>query len=319
MSKTHACKKIKINISSPLFIFDEMDGTFEDYGENTYECAGRRLDTLPSDLEAALTYLNFNHNIITDVSEPLRSLSSLVHLHCSHNRLLSLPPLPDTLQVLRANTNKLTQLCKLPARLRMLDIADNILTELPELPDSLTTLYANGNYLSAFPTQIHSSLRVCVLSMNCFKSISHVPSSVIELHLFGNELTSLPELPACLETLGCGHNKLASLPRLPVKLRYLDCSHNVLTHLPQIPDSVYYLKAAGNALVTLHGSAPAAMEVLLATENVFECETKLLKNGICVSVEMWTSIQRRYARRVVRHVVTKGYEWTACLCFIPMS
>jgi E3 ubiquitin-protein ligase SspH2 len=72
-----------------------------------------------------------------------------------------------------------------------------------------------------------------------------------KLHLEGFGLTTLPELPACIENLYLYNNLLTSLPRLPPRLKSLGASDNRLTSLPELPESLEILSVRYNQLVTL--------------------------------------------------------------------
>jgi hypothetical protein len=66
-----------------------------------------------------------------------------------------------------------------------------------------------------------------------------------------NYLTTLPKLPATLDTLICGNNQLTSLPTLPTSLIELDCRYNQITSLPAIPNSLLILSCISNQLTNL--------------------------------------------------------------------
>jgi Leucine-rich repeat (LRR) protein len=77
-----------------------------------------------------------------------------------------------------------------------------------------------------------------------------------KLICFGNELTSLPELPSSLEVLECYNNKLFSLPKLPSTLKVLECCNNNLTSLPALPFTLEKLCCDRNKLTYLPALPP---------------------------------------------------------------
>jgi uncharacterized repeat protein (TIGR01451 family) len=78
-----------------------------------------------------------------------------------------------------------------------------------------------------------------------------LPQGLQVLHCWGNQITSLPPLPAALLDLNCGDNQLTSLPILPVSLKVLKCYSNLLTNIPFLPDSLKQLSCSFNFLSAL--------------------------------------------------------------------
>ena len=117
--------------------------------------------------------------------------NSLEELHCSYNKLASLPNLPNSLKELHCPRNKLASLPDLPNSLKEVYLGHNKLTSLPDLPNSLKELYLGHNKLTSIPK---------------------LPNLLQGLYCSGNQLTSLPNLPNSLKKLYCDHNQLISLP-----------------------------------------------------------------------------------------------------------
>ena len=91
---------------------------------------------------------------VTFVSEHLPDLSrfyKLKNLSCYNNKLVCLPLLPSTLEILWCSNNKLTYLPELPSMLIRLECYNNELTYLPLLPPSLETLMCYNNRLTHLP------------------------------------------------------------------------------------------------------------------------------------------------------------------------
>ena len=123
---------------------------------------------------------------------------------------------------------------RLPDSLRELNVSDNQLISLPALPDSLQVLHAARNqWLTSLPTRLPASLRELNVSDNQLISLPTLPASLQELSAFRNQLTSLPALPNSLFRLYVFENQLTSLPELPVSLQRLEVSRNQLTSLPE--------------------------------------------------------------------------------------
>ena len=80
-------------------------------------------------------------------------------------------------------------------------------------------------------------------------SLPELPDGLLRLSCFGNQLTSLPELPDGLIELQCFNNQLTSLPSLPEGLLILQVAGNMLTNLPQLPQGLPYINIMENPLL----------------------------------------------------------------------
>ena len=158
------------------------------------------LNSLPDDIEEIdVTYRELTY--LPDLSR----FKKLKKLNCSHNKLVSLSLLPNSLLELYCKNNQLVSLYSLPNSLRSLWCSDNKLNSLPSLPNSLLTLWCYGNQLNYLPP---------------------LPNSLNMLRCDHNQLVSLPLLPDSLMLLRCDYNQLVSLPLLPNSLLDFDCSYN---------------------------------------------------------------------------------------------
>ncbi len=142
--------------------------------------------------------------------------------------LESLPPIPNTCQRLNCSHNKLTSLPALP-NCRMLFCQNNWLTELPDLPNC-ERLDCKSNQLTRLPQLAKIVILYC--ENNKLTFLPPLPKC-FWLLCGNNLLTVLPEL-LCCDTLACGNNKLTGLPALP-KCKYLDCADNFITYFPALP------------------------------------------------------------------------------------
>lgn len=110
-----------------------------------------------------------------------------------------------------------------------------------------------------------SSLLELTLSGNLLSSITHLPSSLLILHAYANQIVSLPEsLPPSLQLLGLGFNSISHLPSssspsssgysslLSLDLSYnkLFSLHDTLSFLSSIP-SLRHLALIGNPICLL--------------------------------------------------------------------
>ena len=118
-----------------------------------------------------------------------------------------------------------------------------------------------------------SSLIHLFCASNQLTSLPALPSSLTSLECSNNQLTSLPALPSSLVQLTCGNNQLTSLPALPSLLTNLSCDNNQLTSLPALPISLYYLNCITNQLTSLP-ALPSSLAYLICSDNNIVCFPK---------------------------------------------
>jgi len=121
----------------------------------------------------------------------------------------------------------------------------------------------NGNEIK-FTTSNNGATLYC--NNNQLTSLPELPASLETLYCNNNQLTSLPELPASLEWLSCNNNQLTSLPELPASLEWLSCNNNQLTSLPELPASLEWLYCYNNQLTSLP-ELPASLATLYCFNN----------------------------------------------------
>ncbi|MEY4905069.1 MAG: leucine-rich repeat protein, partial [Bacteroidota bacterium] len=101
---------------------------------------------------------------------------------------------------------------------------------------------------------------------NQLTSLPALPAALQYLDCYGNQLTSLPALPATLQYFYCEYNQLTSLPALPAALQILDCSANQLTSLPALPATLQNFYCFSNQLTSLP-ALPAALQSFYCDAN----------------------------------------------------
>ncbi len=85
-------------------------------------------------------------------------------------------------------------------------------------------------------------------SGNQLLSIPTLPAHLVFFLCYYNHITALPSLPLSLRELGCSMNELTALPTLPPSIKWLLCTQNNLTTLPELPDSLRYLWISQNPI-----------------------------------------------------------------------
>ena len=107
----------------------------------------------------------------------LSRFTNLKGLFCSHNQLVTLPLLPNSLRGLYCSNNQLISLPPLPNSLTGLDCYSNKLVTLPPLPNSLKILNCDNNKLVSLP---------------------QLPNSLIQLKCYNNQLVHISSPPDSL-------------------------------------------------------------------------------------------------------------------------
>ena len=113
--------------------------------------------------------------------------------------------------------------------------------------------------------------------MSSFSSINGIQffDDLTYLSCWGQNLTSLPELPDGLLKLICFSNQLISLPELPEGLIELQCFNNQLTNLPELPEGIILLQVSQNNITSLP-LLPENLQLINFTENPIQCVSNYL-------------------------------------------
>uniref|UniRef100_A0A3Q3D946 Zgc:113307 n=1 Tax=Hippocampus comes TaxID=109280 RepID=A0A3Q3D946_HIPCM len=179
-----------------------------------------------------LHWLILDHNLLKNDQLDqgiLRNQSQLVYLFANHNQLSSVPRnLPDGLKQLRLAHNQISSIgpealknlkirqCN-NTRLSLLDLSENAFSSVPRhLPTSLQQLYLSNNSLSGLDEDIFQRLvhlKHLRLSHSFLKSGNVHPqafnlSTLVELDLSYNKLTSIPTVPTTLQHLYLEANEI---------------------------------------------------------------------------------------------------------------
>lgn len=162
--------------------------------------------------------------------------------------------------------------------LTKIDVENKGITDLTgvEYFPALLTLDCGNAPLGATPNSLTSlpslpaKLETLICGDNQLTSLPVLPSSLIILRCYKNKLTQLPALPNSITHIDCHENLLDSLPTLPIALMDLVCSLNNLTNLPALPGSLSVMECNRNQLTELP-ELPASL-------NYLKCSSNLLKS-----------------------------------------
>jgi len=127
--------------------------------------------------------------------------------------------------------------------------------------DTLNLPFTPISFTNIDPVQFFDDLTY----LNCWgqdiTSLPELPDGLKVLRCSGNQLSSLPELPNGLIWLSCGLNLLTSLPDLPEALGILSCNQNNLTSLPLLPQNLSIITFFGNPLECVSNHLPQLTEL----------------------------------------------------------
>ena len=188
---------------------------------------------------------------------------NLIELDCCYNSIEHLPPLPETLSILKCETNNLKRLPPLP-KLKHLSCYQNKIKKL-NLPDTLEELYCASNEIVRL--KLPNSLKIVNCSRNKIKTLK-IPEGIEELYCSSNKITSL-KLPSGLKKLSCSENLIESL-ELNECLEYLNCERNKLTRLP-LNNVINYMNISHNKIDTIPVLPESILSLCIRSTNVYVC------------------------------------------------
>jgi Leucine-rich repeat (LRR) protein len=188
-----------------------------------------------------------------------------MRLNFSDHLLDSVPPLPDTVEILYISNNQIKKLDNLPSELKALEAVKAGLEEMPaDLPAGLIYLDVRDNSLASFPA-LPATLRKLDASSNALRVFkTNLPSTLEELSLAHNHLTQIPSLNAGLRKLRLSFNPLTQLPDTwPPGLKELDLSNTGITQFPNnLPAGLRLLRLNNNPLTQLPDTWPPDLHIL---------------------------------------------------------
>lgn len=220
-------------------------------------------------------------------------------LGLSHNRLTSLPYLPEDLQYLHAENNLISDLpTEFPSKLFLLYISNNLLQKLPVLPQTLRYIDVSGNKITDFqglpltaqflnlgnnPHCINKSLDFrCFRDMERLfinglglKKVPPLPPQIKSLEMSDNPLVDIPALTEfkTLTTLDINNTRIKKIPPLPESIEILYADDNYISSFDAILPSLKTLSLEGNRLTVFRpGAYPNLTHLLLCDNKITRIE-----------------------------------------------
>ncbi|XP_010879394.1 prolargin isoform X1 [Esox lucius] len=226
-------------------VFEKIPGLLFLYLERN------QLKEVPNDLPAGLEQLRLSHNQISKIpSGAFRKMEHLALLDLHHNKLSDSDMGKATFKDLK--------------NLVQLNLAHNILKKMPaNIPNSIAQLFLDRNNIEDIPKDYFQgffNLAFVRLNYNQLsdkgvpKAVFNV-STLLDLHLAHNQLTSVPLFNSQLEHLHLNHNSIESIngtQLCPVSLSSPSLHDEVL--MPRLR----YLRLDGN-----HLSPPVPLDVVM--------------------------------------------------------
>lgn len=172
-----------------------------------------------------LKYLSLKDNLLTELPSFINSLTTLEILDVTKNKLPALPSLQNL------------------QKLYHLGFRDNLIAELPILPPNLLTLNARWNRIRKLTNPLPSSLKKINLAQNRLielpEQLAYV-DQLEELNLYGNQLTTIPDVFTGLQKLKIVILRVNRIVQLPesiqslLALEKLDVEENNLEAVPNL-------------------------------------------------------------------------------------
>ena len=202
------------------------------------------LDKMPA-LSNHLESITLDYNNISVLS----SISTRIQkLSISHNKIseIGISGVFPSLTILDLSYNELTSLeniNKMFPSLKNLDISNNNLTELKELPETIEELRCNSNQLTNFPDNFSELkvIKIANFSDNQIESIPQLPSSLLMLFVYNNNITSITDSRCPKMThIFMMRNKIENIPNIEQnRITEMNLSFNNLSNLIIPPNMIY--------------------------------------------------------------------------------
>jgi len=260
--------KKQFNLLSQLLEYEKYHNIVELY------CYNEELYHLPTILPKSLRKLDCNNNCIVTLPELPDSLEVL---NCSVNKIKCLPiKLPSNLKILNCSRNYLVMLPKdLPETIMEIDCSNNILTEIPKyFPPTMKGVFnCSNNFIETIPNDLDCSFYNLNISYNRLYEIPiKLPESIKELNCSYNRITGyLRYIPSNILIFECYHNKITRIPNNLGNVRYFDCSDNMIRKLPyNMSDVLEYLDCSKNRIYHLEHEIPKTVTSFISDTNIYK-------------------------------------------------
>jgi hypothetical protein len=199
--------------------------------------------------------------------------------------------------------NRLKSLPKLPDGLIYLDISTNKFNKLPEyLPESLEKLYTTGNNIIELPEKFHNNIKEINLGYcGSFPTFPNFPDNITIINLERCYLTELPEFGQKLTFIEVSFNNLTTLGELPPNLKELYACNNKLVSMSYIPDSVTICCIDDKYLSTASDDGSVNIWSLKDRERIVQFEVKSV-SATCQTLLLFEN--NKNLQKLVKYIKT---------------
>ena len=193
-----------------------------------------------------LTALEFQN--ISNVSKLIHVFKSLdylaIFLSTNLNDLPKLPPTLKTLKIINTQLLNSFKIVPLPPDLKYLTISNCLIDTLPDLSNTkIKQLTCTQNYGLTSLPKLPATLDTILCQENKISDISTLKNSAVKL-------------------LSCYENNIKDLSNLPNTLTYLDASKNHLSIIDQLPNSIEEMYISNNLYLYRMANLPASLKTL---------------------------------------------------------
>ena len=212
-------------------------------------------------------------------------------LNLSALKLHTLPPLPDSVQILYCGNPNMVYIKSLPLHLKQLWAGNSQLRRLPPLPHSLTHLDISHTHIRTLPN-LPTSLKLLYASSSSLECLPQLYTGIEILHLNSTPLKCIARIPESVKELNINSAQIGSLPRLPPRLRVLNMANTGIKVLPPLPVTLWALNVdvCPNLYIQRKNSIGVAMLPIL--ESIPDYADRWLE---------WHDEQNRAKRYKIRH------------------
>lgn len=242
-------------------------------------------DVLPSALEKFRYYRGKN---LMKLPENLPA--SLKILVIQGTQIQSLPPLPDTLEILGCQSAPLKSLpATLPPNLYGLDCNDTEISSLPPLPASLTLLYCCNTNISSLPT-LPDRLTTLYCSNTNISELPNVPITLQSLSVSNTTIREIPYLPEAEDIL-CSSTRVSVVPTLSHRLVSLYICDSPIRELPdEFPPRLHFLDCQRTLLPDKY-MEESSWDYLRRVKT-FQAVVRCIKEGLEIEMSRQRTIRR---------------------------
>ena len=217
-----------------------------------------------------LYFLDISYNRLTNLA-PLGDSITYLNVSFNQFDSLNIIG-ADNLKTLWAFNNSIEYIQRLPDQLEHLNVEDNLLTTLPPLPFSLEVIKASYNQIDTISRLNHiRGLKRLELIGNHLSTLPLLPDNLEELYVSANDLSTFPPLPSVLRTLYFGNNQISQWPSLGDSIRVIAAYYNQISNVDFLPPNLEVLYIDDNPQLNCLPTIPYYLYTLSTINTNINC------------------------------------------------